>query len=196
MTARATAAAQELAAVLVAQAENLASDELATVSGAMTAVRAAAREVEASLTARGWGGGVLYGFGESLDDDSEAESGADEPDDLELDDEDLDDEGPWVAPRGVRMTYQARYDYVIVDDDAFLAYVERRAAGAGDSMSRDEIVEHAPAYVLAQLEGFANKDFEGTGMVFAGGQDAVHEIPVTLWEMDDEAGNDRFPAAW
>ena len=32
-------------------------------------------------------------------------------------------------------------------------------------------------------------------MVFAGGQDAVHEVPRTLWEMDDEAGNDRFPTA-
>jgi hypothetical protein len=150
MTGRATAAAQELSAVLLAQAENLASDELITVSSAMTAVRAAAREVEASLTARGWGGGVLYGFDESLDDDPDESLGAEDLDDL--DDEDLDDGGPWVAPAGVRMTYQARYDYVIVDEDAFLAYVERRAAEAGESMSRDEIVEHTPAYVLGMIE--------------------------------------------
>ncbi len=200
MTNTATEAAQELAAVLLAQAENLASNDLTSVSTAMTAVRAAARSVEAALSERGWGGGVLYGFGDPLDDDQDDDPDNDalvELDDLDEDeDENLDSEGNWVAPPGTRMTYQARYDYVVVDEVAFLHYVERRLEEAGESWSRDDIVEHTPAYVLAHLEGFANKDFEGSsGIVFAGGQDAVHEIPITLWEMDDEARDDRFPTA-
>jgi hypothetical protein len=198
---RATQAAQELAAVLLAQAENLASNDLTTIATAMTAVRAAAREVEAALTERGWGGEVLYGFGEVLHDDEDDDLDDDalaELDDLDEDedeDENLDSEGNWVAPPGTRMTYQARYDYVVVDEEAFLNYVERRAAEAGESWTREDIVEHTPAYVLAHLEGFANKEFEGSGIVFAGGQDAVHEVPITLWEMDDETRDDRFPTA-
>ena len=68
----------------------------------MTAVLAAPHVVEAALTERGWGGGVLYGFGDAVDED--ADEDADELDELKQlddlnDDEDgdkhLDSEGNW-----------------------------------------------------------------------------------------------------
>jgi hypothetical protein len=96
------AAAHDLARVLSERATDLASDDLATVSAAMAEVRAAARGLEESLTDRGWGGGVLYGLGNPLDDEDDLDE--DLEDDLdELDDEDfdeLDDEEGGEPPTG------------------------------------------------------------------------------------------------
>ncbi len=194
MTERATAAARGLADVLMAHAEALASDELETVSAAMTAVRAAAREVEASLTDRGWGGGVLYGFG---DPDADGE-GDDEEDDasedpVAVDEEDEDDED-WVVPVGTRMTYQARFDFVVVDPEALAAHAERRAAEAGWAWKRGEDGHH-PFDVLMHADGPGSRDYGSAGLAFAGGQEASREIAATLWELDDEESDDLFPTS-
>ncbi|PPK71432.1 hypothetical protein V5P93_003298 [Actinokineospora auranticolor] len=194
MTNLTVEAAHELAAVLRARADDLASDELATVAEAMTAVRVAARAVEAALTARGWGGDVLYGFGDPVHDDLDDADDEDDADEEDVEDEDTGDVEEFVAPRGRRMTYQSRVDFVVVDEDALLDHVERRAAELGDTgWTRDSIIEHNPAFVLWFLGGPGTRDFEGAGIVSAGAQDVVAEVPVTLWELDHEARGDCYP---
>ena len=208
-TADAAAAARRLAATLTAHAEDLSSDDLATVSAAMAAVRSGARAVEAALTARGWGGGVLHGFG-SEDEADPWDAGLaallDEADESDLDDLDLDgpdglggpddaDDDPWEVPAGTKLTYQARWDFVVTDPEALLRHVERRAAELGQPWDRAAILEHHPLFVLTELESFTARDLDGAGLVFAGGQNVVHEIPLTLWELDDDARDDEFPTA-
>ncbi|HVV36954.1 MAG TPA: hypothetical protein VHC63_10165 [Acidimicrobiales bacterium] len=185
----ASTAARALAEVLLAHADRLDSDDLATISDSMVAVRAAARTVEEQLRARGWGGGVLYGFGDPLDDED------DDVYELESEDSEAGDDGDFVAPPGRKVTWQARYDFVVVDEAKLLAYVERRARELGSSWTRDDIIDHDPLYVLTWLEGFANRDLADTGLVFAGGQDAMHDIEQTLWEMAPEMSDDQFPTA-
>jgi hypothetical protein len=195
MTERATTAARELATVLLEHADALASDELETVSAAMTAVRAAAREVEAALTERGWGGGVLYGFGDPHHDqegnDDEDTDAADDVFDglvaLDGDDED------WVVPTGTRMTYQARYDFVVVDPEALAAHAERRAAELGWAWKRG--ADGHPFDVLMHADGLGSRDYDSAGLAFAGGQEASREITATLWELDDEDSDDMFPTS-
>ena len=179
-------AARALAEVLLAQADHLASDELATISAAMTEVRAGARGLQAALAARGWGGGVLYGLGEPPDDDVEDgfDGWADDEDESE----------PWRVPAGARMTYQGRFDFVVVDEELLAAHVQRRARELGQPWN-EELLEHGAFYAWTYLEGFGSKDFEGTGLAFAGGQEAVHEIPVTLWELAGDEPDDQFPTA-
>jgi hypothetical protein len=174
MTTEAAAAARALADVLQTEADRLASDDLATVSAAMSAVRGAARTVEAALTERGWGGGVLSGLGEV---------------------EDLDDDDDLEVPAGRRLTYQSRFDFVVTDEAAFLGYLEGRARDAGLDWSLDDLATHNPLLVLAELDGLSSKDYTDVGLAFAGGQEAVHEVPLTLWEMDDESREDAFPTA-
>lgn len=204
----AATAARRLAATLLAHAEDLASDDLATVSGAMAAVRSGARAVETALTARGWGGGVLHGFGSEdeadpwdaglaalLDEEAGDDGDLDDLDDLDLDGLDDGDDDPWEVPAGTRLTYQARWDFVVTDPEALLRHVEQRAAELGQPWDRESILEHHPLFVLTELESFTARDLDGAGLVFAGGQNVVHEIPLTLWELEDDARDDEFPTA-
>jgi hypothetical protein len=187
MTTGATDAAEALAAVLQAEATNLASDDVAVIADSMASVRRAARELEAALRARGWGGNVLYGFGESLDDDLPDDG------DLELDDfdDEEEDDEPWSVPAGTKVTYQARFDFVVVDPSELLTYVSERL---GDSVDADYFDDHDPFFTFAELEGFSNKDLSGTGLAFAGGQEASHTVEKTLWEMDADESSDQYPS--
>jgi hypothetical protein len=193
MDTTAAEAARRLAEVLVGQQSALDSDDLETVSAAMTAVRTAARELESALVSRGWGGGVLYGFGEPADADDDPDE-AEDLDDSE-DDEDEDEEQR-PQPAGIRMTYQARHDYVVTDDEALATYVaERMSSERKSPWTAQEVADHGVLMMLAQLDGMGRRDYSAFGLVYAGGQDASHEIPRTLWEMGFEEGDDQFPTA-
>ena len=161
MSIRATRAAEDLAAVLTAQAENLGSDELTVISEAMATVRSAARDLGAALTERGWGGGVLYGWGDPLDDDDD-EGNEDED---EVEDEDEDDE-PWVALTGQRMSYQARYDFILVDPAMFTEYVVRRATQAGvpEARVREQILEEGPRVRVDGADRLRGARLRGVGL--------------------------------
>jgi hypothetical protein len=190
MHTSAAEAARRLADLLVDQQTALDSDDLETVSAAMTAVRAAARDLESALMSRGWGGGVLYGFGEP--DDVDEDTG----DVDELDDPEDDEEEDRPQPVGIRMTYQARHDYVVTDDEALATYVaERLSAERQSPWTAQEVADHGVLMMLAQLDGMGRRDYSAYGLVYAGGQDASHEIPQTLWEMGFEEGDDQFPTA-
>lgn len=196
------AAARALAAVLIDVADAIASDDLMSVSSAMTEVRAAARQLEGSLTARGWGGDVLYGWGARDDQDEDDQDVADEDDLYSEDDADLDDEdeeGDQAIPESaIRLTCQSRSDFYLIDEAALTAYVMRRAAEAGLDWDHEFVTEHGAFYCFAELCGIDMVDLTGTGLVSAGGQNVVHEIEQTLWEMDEtayELRDDAFPTS-
>lgn len=217
----AATAARSLAAALLARADDLGSNDLATISTAMAEVRAAARPLVDALAARGWPadgllGTVTWALDEEEEDDDAGdddppadldELGEIDPDlevtdlDAELaellgapgqDDDDLEDDD-FTAPPGERLTYQARYDFVVTDLDALLDFVTDVAAERGEPWDRTSIAEHGPLHVLSQLVGLAALDLDGTGLVFAGGQDLVATIDRTLWELDDDDRDGTFP---
>ena len=250
----AATAARALAEALLARADELASNDLATIATAMGDVRAAARPLVDALAARGWPadgllGAVTWGLDDELDEfddvdeddqdddlDVAIEDDEDDPDrppadldalgdldperdvadlDAELaallgaaaegdadeddaDEDDADDaagdpQDDFTAPPGERLTYQARYDFVVTDPQALLDFVTDVAAERGDAWDRASIAEHGPLHVLSQLVGLAAIDLDGTGLVFAGGQDLVATIERTLWELDDEDRDGTYP---
>ena len=227
----AATAARTLAAALLARADELASNDLATISTAMGDVRAAARPLVEALAARGWPadgllGAVTWGLDEDDEDDDEddeAYGGGDDDPPADVEDlgeidpdrevtdldaelaellgvaaddaaDDTDDaEDDFTAPAGERLTYQARYDFVVTDPDALLDFVTDVAAERGEPWDRTSIAEHGPLHVLSQLVGLAALDLDGTGLVFAGGQDLVATIERTLWELDDDDRDGTFP---
>ena len=203
----AAAAARRLAATLLAHADDLASDDLATVSGAMAAVRSGARAVEAALTARGWGGGVaprvrLRGRGRPVGRRARGapRRGVASDDDLDLDDLDLDgpddaDDDPWEVPAGHEADVPGALG--LRRHRPRGAAAARRAARRGARAALGPGGDpRAPPALRAHRAGVLHgRDLEGAGLVFAGGQNVVHEIPLTLWELDDDARDDEFPTA-
>ena len=225
----AATAARTLAAALLARADELASNDLATISTAMGDVRAAARPLVDALAARGWPadgllGAVTWGLDEDEDDADDAyeDDGSDDDPPADVDDlgeidpdrevsdldaelaellgdagdpveDDGDEDDGFDAPPGERLTYQARYDFVVTDPDALLDFVTDVAAERGEPWDRTSIAEHGPLHVLSQLVGLAALDLDGTGLVFAGGQDLVATIERTLWELADDDRDGTFP---
>jgi hypothetical protein len=126
-----TIAARNLATTLNSLAESLASDHLETISDAMIEIRAAARDLARALEVRGWGGGVLYGFGERGKAEDLAETAAEiermlEAGELEPGwDEEPENPGDHL-PEGRRLSIQARTDYIITNEVTFRRYVRER----------------------------------------------------------------------
>jgi hypothetical protein len=181
MSVDATEAANRLAEVLTSHAPDLASDQLTVVVAAMTEVAAAAHALQESLSARGWSWNVLRGLEDPI------------PFEDDLDDDDLDDDEATTVPDGIRMTYQARHDFVVTDEEALIAHLERRYRDAGWEWDRDEIVQEGAFTVFITHHDLAVTEPEGFGLAYAGGQSAIYEISRTLWEMDFEERDDQHP---
>jgi hypothetical protein len=187
---RPSLAARRLAEVLAAQADRLDSLEIGAVGPAMEAIRSSARQLILALEERGWKGDVLYGIEGDMDDDDGqslaefeellaelgAEAEADGEEEVRLDE---------VA--GPRMTYQARQDFIVVDETKLLAYV--RSKGDLESEQPDD-------YTMAfyqLMEERVMRDFSEAGLVEAGAKASMFEIPRALWEMEEEAQDDAYP---
>lgn len=192
-------AATELARVLVQEAHRLASDDLETVSNAMSRVRAASRHLAQALEARGWGGGVMYGFGEPG-----------KWEDLVRNEQELDDlvgsgalHADWDAkasatgahvPSGRRVSLQSRTDYVVTDEVALRRYVRRRVDQSSRGLAvDDELLTRNPVMVLSLLDGIEHHDYSGCGMELAGHQSLIRGIDRTLDELPPEEVDDAFP---
>ena len=209
-------AARALAAVLIDVADAIESDDLLTVSSAMTEVRAAARRLERSLSRRGWGGDVLYGWGARDDEDDELMAGdpvdGDEApsdgDENLLDAQDGPDDGhedpdnpaggQTVPEHAIRVTCQSRSDFYLIDEAALIAHDVRRAAELGLDWDHEFVAEHGAFYCFTELWGLDRVDLTGTGLAPAGSQNATHRIDQSLWEMDVidyELRDDAFPTA-
>jgi hypothetical protein len=197
-----SAAARALAAVLLDLADVLDEDDL-RAADAITDVRLASRDLAEAVFGRGWGDLYL-----GLDVASDREAEADEQDvedvfeDVEFGDPALtfgesdasqyEDEG-LLLPPGTRITYQARFDYVITDAAAFLRYVATCVPPDGGNPPAPPEDEVEALGTLAYLDGLGSRDYSHVGLEFAGGREVVRPLEETLWEMSHEEQDDRYP---
>ncbi|MDQ1625542.1 MAG: hypothetical protein QOJ49_1040 [Actinomycetota bacterium] len=156
----------------------------------MGAIRSSARQLIRALEERGWRGDVLYGLAGDLDDDDSGQSLSEFEDvlaDLEAEAGEEDDEVRLDEVAGPRMTYQARQDFIVVDEARLLAYV--RSTGDPES-------EQPEDYTMAfyqLLEERVMRDYSEAGLVEAGAKASMFEIPRALWEMEGEEQDDAYP---
>jgi hypothetical protein len=197
--ASAADAARELAKVLMAQADALDLHDLRATT-AIENVRLQARMLADAVHERGWGD-IFLGI-DSYD--------PDELEDLPLGPDDFDDpadyrelvEGdaldgldePLVPENGMRLSYQARYDFVVTDPDAFIAYVRSRADEAQNEDVIDDIEDARSAFeLLGYLDGLGSKDYETIGLSPAGGEESHKVVEFSLWDMDPTRRDDTYP---
>jgi hypothetical protein len=197
--ASAAEAARELAKVLLEQADALDLHDLRATT-AIETVRVQARVLADAVNERGWGD-IFLGI-DSYDPD-ELDDLALRPDDFDdpadyrelVEGEDLDElEEPLLPENGLRLSYQARYDYVVTDPDAFVAYVRGRAHEAQNEDVVDDIEDAQSAFeLLCYLEGLGSKDYEGVGLSPAGGEESHKVVDFSLWDMDPTRRDDTYP---
>ncbi|HET6297739.1 MAG TPA: hypothetical protein VFG33_30420 [Kribbella sp.] len=195
--ASAAEAARELAKVLLEQADALDLHDLRATT-AIENVRVQARVLADAVHERGWGD-IFLGI-DSYD--------PDELDDLPLGPDDFDDpadyremvagdEGldePLVPEHGIRLSYQARYDFVVTDPEAFIAYVRSRADEAQNDDVIDDIEDARSAFeLLGYLDGIGSKDYDGLGISPAGGEESHKVVEFSLWDMDPIRRDDTYP---
>ncbi|ONI68359.1 hypothetical protein BWI15_35775 [Kribbella sp. ALI-6-A] len=195
--ASAAEAARELAKVLLAQADALDLHDLRATT-AIENVRVQARVLAEAVHERGWGD-IFLGI-DSYD--------PDELDDVPLGPDDFDDpadyrelvEGvadldePLVPENGLRLSYQARYDFVVTDPEAFVAYVRSRADEAQNDDVIDDIEDARSAFeLLGYLDGLGSKDYDTVGLSPAGGEESHKVVEFSLWDMDPTRRDDTYP---
>jgi hypothetical protein len=195
--ASAAEAARELAKVLLAQADALDLHDLRATT-AIENVRVQARVLADAVHERGWGD-IFLGI-DSYD--------PDELDDVPLGPDDFDDpadyrelvEGvaemdePMVPENGLRLSYQARYDFVVTDPEAFVAYVRSRADEAQNDDVIDDIEDARSAFeLLGYLDGLGSKDYDTVGLSPAGGEESHKVVEFSLWDMDPTRRDDTYP---
>jgi hypothetical protein len=196
--ASAAEAARELARVLLEQADALDLHDL-RATGAIENVRVQARTLADAVHERGWGD-IFLGI-DSYD--------PDELDDLPLGPDDFDDPADYreivegddleeleepLPADGVRVSYQARYDYVVTDPEAFVQYVRSRAHEAQNDEVIDDIEDAQSAFeLLCYLDGLGSKDYDTTGLLPAGGEESHKIVEFSLWDLDPTRRDDTYP---
>jgi hypothetical protein len=203
--ASAAEAARELARVLLEQADALDLHDL-RATGAIENVRVQARALADAVHERGWGD-IFLGIDsydpDELDDLPLGPDDFDDPADYreivdggELDD--LDELGePLLPENGLRLSYQARYDYVVTDPDAFVQYVRSRA----DETQNEDIIDgiddiedaQSAFELLCYLDGIGSKDYESFGLVPGGGEESHKIVQFSLWDLDPTRRDDTYP---
>lgn len=197
--ASAAEAARELAKVLLEQADALDLHDLRATT-AIENVRVQARVLADAVHERGWGD-IFLGIDsydpDELDDLPLGPDDFDDPDDYRemVERGELDDlEEPLVPENGIRLSYQARYDFVVTDPDAFIAYVRSRADEAQNDDVIDDIEDARSAFeLLGYLDGIGSKDYDGLGLSPAGGEESHKVVEFSLWDMDPIRRDDTFP---
>ncbi|GAA2841448.1 hypothetical protein [Kribbella solani] len=207
--ASAAEAARELARVLLEQADALDLHDL-RATGAIENVRVQARALADAVHERGWGD-IFLGI-DSYD--------PDELDDLPLGPDDFDDpadyreiveggalgdlddleelESTLLPENGVRLSYQARYDYVVTDPDAFVRYVRDRAEKAQDEALTDDAIDdiedaQSAFELLCYLDGLGSKEYEPYGLIPGGGEESHKIVEFSLWDLDPTRRDDTYP---
>ncbi|HEY4570464.1 MAG TPA: hypothetical protein VIH10_13395 [Kribbella sp.] len=199
--ASAAEAARELARVLLEQADSLDLHDL-RATGAIENVRVQARTLANAVHERGWGD-IFLGI-DSYD--------PDELDDLPLGPDDFDDPADYremvegaslddleeleepLPEGGVRLSYQARYDYVVTDPQAFVEYVRSRADEAHNDDVIDDIEDAQSAFeLLCYLDGLGSKEYDDSGLIPAGGEESHKIVEYSLWDLDPTRRDDTYP---
>ena len=159
-------AARELATTLLDQADALDLHDL-RATGAIEQVRLKSRELADAVHERGWGElylGIdsLYldeDDAEDLDDDLDELEPAGEDDWAEGDEELFDVELP--GGRAPAVVARARFDFVVTDPAALVAYVRKRAAEAGNDEVLEEVQDPVAAFqLLTFLDGVGSKEYD------------------------------------
>jgi hypothetical protein len=187
-------AARALAVVLLEVADALDEDDL-RAADAVTDVRRASRVLAEAVFGRGWGDLYLgldvaadHEDGEDADLAEIFPDGADEA----FDAGEFENEG-LLLPPGTRVTYQARFDYVLTDPAAFLRYLGSRRPRDGGRPPAPPEDEIEALGTLAYLDGLGSRDYSHVGLEFAGGREVVRPLEETLWEMSHEQQDDHYP---
>ncbi|MFK4082728.1 hypothetical protein ACI2LF_01350 [Kribbella sp. NPDC020789] len=197
--ASAAEAARELARVLLEQADALDLHDLRATT-AIENVRVQARVLADAVNERGWGD-IFLGI-DSYDPDEldELPLGPDDFDDPEdyreiVAGDDLDELEEVLLPEdGVRLSYQARYDYVVTDPEAFVRYVRSRADEAQNDEVVDDIEDAQSAFeLLCYLDGLGSKDYDQSGLIPAGGEESHKVVEFSLWDLDPTRRDDTYP---
>jgi len=200
--ASAAEAARELARVLLEQADALDLHDL-RATGAIENVRIQARALADAVNERGWGD-IFLGI-DSYDpgDLGDLPLGPDDFDDPEdyremVEGGSLDDleelEEPLLPEDGVRLSYQARYDFVVTDPEAFVAYVRSRADEAQNDEVVDDIEDVQSAFeLLCYLDGLGSKEYDTGGLTGAGGEESHKVVEFSLWDLDHTRRDDTYP---
>lgn len=193
--ASAAQAARELAATLLEQADALDLHDL-RATGAIEQVRVMSRALADAVHERGWG--ELYlGIDSMYPDEYDEMAEFVDADDEETDEawivEDEDDE-PLVPVEGLRLSYQARYDFVVTNPDALVAYVRERAAEEGAEDVIEEIQDPISAFqLLTFLDGVGSKEYDAIGLGPAGGEESQRVVTHSLWDLDPVRRDDTYP---
>ncbi|WP_405062508.1 hypothetical protein OG474_12945 [Kribbella sp. NBC_01505] len=197
--ASAAEAARELARVLLEQADALDLHDLRATT-AIENVRVQARVLADAVNERGWGD-IFLGI-DSYDPDEldELPLGPDDFDDPEdyreiVAGDDLDELEEVLLPEdGVRLSYQARYDFVVTDPEAFVRYVRSRAPEAQNDEIVDDIEDAQSAFeLLCYLDGLGSKDYDQAGLTPAGGEESHKVVEFSLWDLDPTRRDDTYP---
>jgi len=201
--ASAAEAARELARVLLEQADALDLHDL-RATGAIETVRVQARAFADAVNERGWGD-IFLGIDsyepDELDDlplgPDDFEDPADYREMVErgnLDDfEELDET---ILPEdGIRVSYQARYDYVVTDPDAFVQYARNRAEEEAQNDDVVDDIEDAQSAFefLCFHDGLGSKEYDAHGLIPAGGEESHRIVEFSLWDLDPTRRDDTYP---
>lgn len=197
--ASASEAARELAKVLLEHADALDLHDLRATT-AIENVRVQARVLADAVHERGWGD-IFLGIDsydpDELDDLPIGPDDFEDPDDYRAIVEGDDLEGmdePLVPEHGIRLSYQARYDFVVTDPEAFVAYVRGRADEAQNDDVIDDIEDARSAFeLLGYLDGIGSRDYGGAGLLPAGGEESHKVVRFSLWDMDPTRRDDTYP---
>jgi hypothetical protein len=197
--ASAAEAARELAKVLLEQADALDLHDLRATT-AIENVRVQARVLADAVHERGWGD-IFLGIDsydpDELDDLPLGPDDFDDPDDYRqmVERGDLDDLDEAIVPEnGIRLSYQARYDFVVTDPEAFVAYVRSRADEAQNDEVIDDIEDARSAFeLLGYLDGLGSKDYDNVGLTPAGGEESHKVVQFSLWDLDPTRRDDTYP---
>ena len=199
-TASAAQAARELAATLLEQADALDLHDL-RATAAIEQVRVMSRELADAVHERGWG--ELYLGIDSLDPDDDLDEFLDDEawvleEDSSDDEEEADEEDEYLEPPelpdGLRVSYQARYDFIVTDPEALVEYVRERAASEGAEEVVEEIQDPVSAFqLLTFLDGVGSKDYDTVGLGPAGGEESQKVVTRSLWDLDPVRRDDTYP---
>ena len=197
--ASAAEAARELARVLLEQADALDLHDLRATT-AIENVRVQARVLADAVNERGWGD-IFLGIDsydpDELDDMPLGPDDFDDPEDYReiVAGDDLDELEEVLLPEdGVRLSYQARYDFVVTDPEAFVRYVRSRADEAQNEEVVDDIEDAQSAFeLLCYLDGIGSKDYDQSGLQPAGGEESHKIVEFSLWDLDPTRRDDTYP---
>jgi hypothetical protein len=188
-------AARELATVLMKQADALDLHDLRATE-AIEKVRVSSRALADAVHERGWG--ELYLGIDSMYPDEDDDF--DELDELEpfgedeYDEEEVVEEYDDLPVEGLRLSYQARYDFIVTDPEALLAYARIKAAEVGPDDMLDEVEDPVSAFqLLTFVDGLGSKEYGEIGLRPAGGEESQQVVKYSLLDLDPTRRDDTYP---